>query len=154
MSDNQFITSPTGRLVQGSVFEGSDKDLSGRPRVDKNQNLKTQWFIGVAFPKGPQPVVQSDGSTLMVDTWTEMWGKIYAVGQQDFPAGDFQLPGFAWKVVDGDDPQNVTKEGFAGHYILRMSTGFCPQAFNEANQQVTAEHNAIKKVSNQKRKLM
>jgi hypothetical protein len=124
MTENIYITSHAGRLVQGDVFKGNDKNMQGLPRMDKQGNLTTQWYIGVAFPKGPE--------------WDAMWAQIYAVGQRDFPAGDYGIPGFAWKVIDGDDAKHVTKEGFAGHYILKMTSGFCPTVCNAQNQPLDA----------------
>jgi hypothetical protein len=124
MTEAVYIKSPVGRIVQGDVFAGSDKDMNGRPRTDKQGNLKTQWFIGVAFPKGPE--------------WDAMWAQIYAVAQRDFPAGDYQQPGFAFKIADGDDPSNAIKDGFPGNYILRFTTGFCPDGYNAQNQPIDA----------------
>lgn len=130
MSEAIYITSPVGRLVQGDVFEGSDKDMQGRPRLTQQGQPKTQWFIGVAFLKGPE--------------WDAMWAQIAQAAQRDFPGQEWNAPGFAWKVVDGDAPANATKVGFPGHYILRMSTGFAPTAYNAENQQIV-DHKQIKR---------
>lgn len=122
MSEALYITSSVGRLVQGDAFAGSDKDHQGKPRTDKTGAPKMQWYIGVAFPKGPE--------------WEAMWAQISGVAQRDFPAGEYNNPGFAWKVVDGDAPEHAAKVGFPGHFILRMSTGYAPTVFDANNQQV------------------
>ncbi len=128
MNEAVFITSPVGRLVQGKVFEGSNKDAQGRPRLTQLGQPKMQWFIGVAFPKGPE--------------WDAMWAQITQTAQRDFPGQEWNQPGFAWKVVDGDAPANANKAGFPGHYILRMATGFAPTAYNSNDQQIV-DHQQI-----------
>ena len=54
MAENVYMITPVGRIVQGDVFVGTDKDHQGRPRLDKQGQPKKQFFIGVAFPKGPE----------------------------------------------------------------------------------------------------
>jgi hypothetical protein len=111
-----FLVTPVGRFVQGDLFEGSDKDQHGRPRVDKQGRPKMQWFVGLAVPKGPE----FDG----------MWAQIVTKVQQDFPGGEWNLPTFAWKVEDGDDPKHAQREGFPGHWVMRLTSGFPPKVFD------------------------
>jgi hypothetical protein len=121
------VTTPVGRFVMGDAFNGSDKDAQGRPKFDKAGKPKTTWFVGLAIPKNDP-------------AWNEIWGQIVAVGQRDFPAGQWQQPNFAWKVVDGDGTNQEGKpypDYCKGHYIIRMSSGFAPRIFNAQNQQIT-----------------
>jgi len=121
--DAVYILTPVGRFIMGDAFTGSDKDFStGRPRVDKHGQPNTQWFIGLAIPK-TDPM------------WPEFWAALGAVGMRDFPAGQYQLPTFAWKVIDGD-AKYPGKPECVGQYIVRMSTGFAPKVVNSANQQI------------------
>ena len=71
-----------------------------------------------------------------------MWAQITQTAQRDFPGQEWNQPGFAWKVVDGDAPANANKAGFPGHYILRMATGFAPTAYNSNDQQIV-DHQQI-----------
>lgn len=124
--ENVYLTSPVGRMVMGDVFNGSDKDHQGNIRRDKAGQPKTTWFIGVAIPKGDPG-------------WPPFWAQIAAVAQRDFPAGEWQRPGFAWKVVDGD---GVNQEGkpfpdyCRGHFVVRMSSGFAPEVYDRENRQI------------------
>jgi hypothetical protein len=123
-----YITTSVGRLVQGDAFTGSSTDHQGRPRLDQKGQPKTQWYTGVAFAKN-DPTFLND-----------VWPKIQGVAQRDFPDGAWQRPDFAWKLIDGDQPRADGKPRPAheqGHYILRCSSGFAPQVFNEQNQQIT-----------------
>lgn len=122
-----YITTPVGRYVMGDAFQGSDKDMQGRPRFDKAGKPKTTWFVGLAIRKDDP-------------AWPELWGQIVAIGQRDFPAGQWNAPGFAWKVIDGDGV-NQNGQGYPdyckGHYIVRMSSGFAPGVYNAQNAQIT-----------------
>jgi hypothetical protein len=122
-----YITTSVGRYVQGDAFTGSDKDHQGRPRLDQKGQPKTQWYIGVAFAKNDPEFLNN------------VWPQIQGVAQRDFPGGEWQRQDFAWKLIDGDQPRPDGKPRPAheqGHYVLRLSSGFAPQVFNEQNQQI------------------
>lgn len=124
------ITSPVGRIVAGSLYKANDKDFDGKPLVVKTgQNAgqpRVSYYIGLAIKKEP-------GHTHWAQT---AWGaKIYAVGQRDFPAAS-QRPDFAFKIEDGDStvPNKRNKrpcdaEGWQGHWIVRLSSGFAPKVY-------------------------
>lgn len=121
-----YLTTPVGRFVMGDAFNGSDKDMQGRPKFDKTGKPKMQWFMGLAIRKDDPG-------------WSEFWQQIAAVAQRDFPAGQFNTPGFAWKIVDGDGTNQEGKtypEHCHGCYIVRMSSGFAPTIYNAQNQQI------------------
>lgn len=122
-----YLTTPVGRYVMGDAFSGSDKDMQGRPRFTQAGTPKTTWFVGLAIRKDDPG-------------WADLWAQIVAIGQRDFPGGQWQSPAFAWKVIDGD---GVNQNGQAypdhckGHYVVRMSSGFAPTVYNAQNAQIT-----------------
>lgn len=116
----QFLF-PPGRLVQGSLVKTKDIDnVTKKVKIDENTGQeKESIFFAVAVPKGPER------------SWKETaWGQI--INQEaltGWPQGQHQLPGFAWKITDGDSPElNQSMrawnsyEGFPGHWIVRFST--------------------------------
>ena len=117
-----YLTSPVGRFIMGDAFTGSDKDQQGRPRLNQQGQPKTQWFMALAFPKNDPE-------------WAALWQQITAIGQRDFPNGEWQRPDFAWKVVDGDAKYPGRPE-CAGCVILRCSTGFAPTVYDANNAQI------------------
>lgn len=136
----QNFTSPTGRIVQGDPWEPSLTDQEGRPRVyDRGPKIgqpKPQWFIAVAFSKADPAWVPFH--QLLLTEAAQSWPSLFPQG----PAGPCALPTFSMKVIDGDDatPQiqsdgstrrNVDKEGFAGHWVVRFSSGFAPKVFEQ-----------------------
>jgi len=113
-ADKQFIN-VSGRLVQGNVFEPQTTDMHGKPLTDLAGNPKVQYFIGVAVAKDAADFAAA-------------WASIGAVAVGDWPTGESQRPDFSWKVIDGDDPKHAGKDGFAGHWIFRFTSGFPWQA--------------------------
>jgi hypothetical protein len=109
------ILFPVGRLVQGDVFKGNDKDMEGRPLRTKSGELRTEWFMAVAIRKddaGLPPVLQA----------------LKEVAQVGFPRGETKNPEFAWKYSDGDS--RADKEGFKGCHVFRFTGGFQPAAYS------------------------
>jgi len=127
------ITSPVGRIVQGSLYEPSRTDQQGNPLVTKTganagQPRVDYWFK-LAIPKGTE------------QHWAQTpWGQqIWNVGNQAFP-NYAQTPRFSWKIEDGDDAtpnperkgrKNCDTEGFKGHWIIRFSGGFAPKVYQQ-----------------------
>lgn len=135
MSQKENITSPVGRIVNGSLYDPETTDFDGKPLIIKtgpNAGLARKDFrFALAIPKGAER------------HWAETsWGqKIWAIGHAAYPqqAG---LPGFAWKVIDGDDttPSMKSKppgkrpcdnEGYKGNWIIRFSGGFAPKIYQQ-----------------------
>lgn len=140
------IKLPVGRLVQGDPHKGRDRDAKGKPLVTKNGpnagQPRTEYFIAVAVPKnGEQHWNQTE------------WGaQIHAFGQSVWPQGQYQQPAFAWKIDDGDSTVpntfgrvNATTEGFAGHWIVRMSSGYAPGLYNRDGSEKILQDGAIKR---------
>lgn len=133
MADVQNILLPPGRIIQGDVYVGSDKDSKGNDRVVKTgpnagQKVK-QFFIATAIPKGGE------------QHWAYTdWGKqIWAIGAAGHP-NFYQNRGFAWKIEDGDSAE-VNKngkrmcdaEGAKGHWIVKCSTQIAPTVHQQSS---------------------
>lgn len=130
MAEKVNITSPVGRIVAGSLYKPNTTDFDGKPLVVKTGpnagQARVSYYIGLAIPKEP-------GHTHWAHT---EWGKkIWTVGHAAFPAAA-QRPDFAWKIEDGDSqiPNKRNKkpcdnEGWKGHWILRLSSGFAPKVY-------------------------
>lgn len=132
------FTSPEGRLVQGDAFEMNTKDKTGAPRVVKTG------------PNAGQPAPQAVLVVAFAKTdpaWPAFERQIKSKAAEDFPqlfpraaAGDFTPtnPHFSFKIQDGDGydgdgkPNNV-KEGHAGHWIVKFTSGFAPKVFNKGH---------------------
>jgi hypothetical protein len=138
------ITSPVGRLVNGSPYEAQTADAEGKPLVFKTgPNIgkpRESWFCAIAIPKNP-------GETHWAQT---TWGKIiWEVGHAAFP-GIAARPDFAWKVEDGDSTvpnkknrMNKDREGYPGAWILKLSNGFKPKCYDAKGENIL-EDGAIK----------
>lgn len=126
-----FLTG-VGRLVQGDCFEPQTKDQQGNPRVIKTGpnagQLNPQFYIGVAFAKNDP-------------AWPEFWAVLDRVARATWPqffpspTAGCSNPNFAFKVIDGDgiDKQgrpHSAKEGFAGCWVVRFTSGFAPRCFH------------------------
>jgi len=132
---NQFLT-PVGRIVQGDAFEPQTKDMSGAPLLIKtgpNAGQPTQrYFIAVAFKKDDP-------------AFATLWAQITAVARAAWPQwfnpqGQCTNPKFSWKMMDGDGVDdngkpNNTKEGFAGHWIIKFNSSFPPKCFYQGRYQ-------------------
>lgn len=126
---NQFLT-PVGRIVQGDVFEPQTKDLQGNQLTVKqgpNAGQPTQrFFVAVAFAKTDQMFAAFRQQ--LVQVARAAWPQLFDAN------GNCTHPRFSWKIMDGDGiddngKPNNTKEGFAGHWVVKFSSSFPPKAF-------------------------
>lgn len=112
----QFTTG-AARIVWGNPLIAKPKtDQNNRPVLDDQGKPIMQWSFGIAIPKaeaaGLYQAMQAEAATL-------------------YPQGVPQ--NFAWKFKDGDglDDQGKpfsTREGYAGHIVLSVSTeSFAPR---------------------------
>ncbi len=114
--------SVTGRIVQGDIFEERTKDGQGRILTDKHGQPKTEYFVAIAVPKtDPQ--------------FNEVWAAMQQIAAAGFPGGQSQQADFSWKVRDGDLAANISKVGFAGHWIFGFTTGFAYSAYTQGAQE-------------------
>ena len=123
------FTTPTGRMVGGSLYRPKTTNSKGEPLVVKtgpNKGQPTQRFdIAIALPKTP-------GLT----HWSqEAWGTpIWNMGHAEYRNGEAQRPDFAWKITDGDSTIPNTKgrkpcdqTGYPGHWVIWMSSMQAPK---------------------------
>jgi hypothetical protein len=140
-----YFTTPAGRYVSGSIDIPKTKDHKGNPKMIKHgpdAGKPTQSFdFGIAIPKIPG-----------VD-WrqTEMGQKVHAAAAKAWPNGQFNLPGFSWKITDGDSTIPNTKmkrpcdsEGYPGHWVIYFSSNKAPQTVNNDGK-VQIDPKSIKK---------
>lgn len=144
-TQKQFILTPVGRLVAGSLYKAQTTDSEGRQLQVKNGpqagQPRSDWFFAIAIPKQGE------------QHWSQTpWGKtIWETGHSAFPQGQGQSPTFAWKIVDGDStvPNSVGKrpcdrEGYPGCWVLHWSSGFAPKIYNSNGTQQITEPDAVK----------
>lgn len=116
---------PTGRIVGGHPMTKSavKDERTGAPKLDSLGNQRMSTYFGIAIPKA--------GETHWNQT---QWGAlIWNEGAAGFPRGEYQSPTFAWKITDGDSgiPNKKGRipnqqEGYAGHWVLNISTELEP----------------------------
>lgn len=123
------ILTPVGRLVQGHPMEKQDKDHLGQPLTTRAGEPAVRYFVAVAIAKNDP-------------AWPALWATLNQAARGGFPTlfdaqGNCLSRDFAWKVADGDattvsrpgEKPNASKEGFAGHWILKFSSGFPIKTF-------------------------
>jgi hypothetical protein len=130
----ETFTTPVGRLVQGDCFEAQTKDQQGNLRVIKTGPNAGQpnptFFIAVAYAKDN---AEFNAFYALLDRVARAeWPALFPT-----PGGPCVNPKFAMKVVDGDGldtngKSNATKEGFAGHWIVRFASSYAPKVVRPA----------------------
>jgi hypothetical protein len=131
MAKTRF-TSPVMRFVQGDLDTPQDKDAQGNPRLVKTGpnagQPNPQFFMAGAIAKNDP-------------AWPEFWALLCQQAAADFPnlfpggpSAPCVHPQFAFKVIDGDGvdtsgKSNATKEGFAGHWVVRFASSYPPRLF-------------------------
>lgn len=131
------ISTPAGRLVQGSMKMQQRKDQKTKQPVVKPDGTPDMGcFFSLAFPKF-LPNGQANGE------FASFWQQLNAVGAAAWPqffpqgaAGSCSNPKFSWKYQDGDgvdsNGQSVAgKPGFKGHHIIKFDTSYPVKVFNE-----------------------
>lgn len=136
------ILTPVGRMVQGDFFKPNTTDQQGNPLVIKSGPNKgqprTDYFAAIAFPKTPDIVASV--ITPMVQQAATSYASLFPRGAEpNNAAGHFgcTLPKFSFKIMDGDGVDdngkpNASKDGFAGHWVVKFSSGFAPQVWTRA----------------------
>lgn len=136
----------TGRLVQGDPHRAgppSKDPVTKQPKIDPatGQPRPGQFFCAVAVPKSDPnwPAVKAQLDADARAAWPQFFGTP-TPGLQigpELPAGCTN-PKFANKIVDGDgfDEQGQpysAKEGFAGHWVVKMASQFAPKVWEWRN---------------------
>ena len=121
IAKGEFLTSKL-RLVQGDAFEPQTKNMDGKPLLSDDGKPYVKYFIAAAGRKG-DPAVEAFKAQIEAQARKD-WPALFAG-----PGGTCTNPGFAMKIIDGDGfdqngKSNATKEGMAGHWVFRFSTGY------------------------------
>lgn len=131
MAKTEFLT-PVGRLVQGDPFEAQTKNMQGQPLVTMGGQPTQRYFIGVAFRKDDPnfPAFYQ----MLVETARASFPNLFDA------QGQCSHPRFSWKLMDGDGvddngKSNASKEGFAGHWVVKFSSSFAPRCFHAGHYQ-------------------
>lgn len=126
------FTSPVGRMAQGSWFEPQTTDMNGKPRLiqsgPKAGQPSPQFFAALAFSKN-DPLWPAFYGEIMGEA-AAAWPSLFPQG----PTGPCTLPTFSSKIIDGDGYDTTgkawnTREGYAGHWIVRFGSSFAPKVF-------------------------
>ena len=122
------ITTPVGRIVQGKLWEPQEvKDQKGAAKIGTDGEPLVDFYFALAIVKTP-------GHT----HWSQAdWGRqIWEEGNRAHPTFA-PHPNFSWKVEDGDSQipnkkgkRNCDREGFPGHWILKLRSGFAIPTYN------------------------
>ena len=129
----ETILTPVGRAVQGDLYVANTKDMQGQPLTIKSGpnrgQPRSEYFIALAFAKTDP-------------AWPAFERHLKAVAAQSFPAlfpsgatGPWpHASAFSSKIWDGDGvdgkgKSNALKPGFAGHWVVKFSTGFAPSVW-------------------------
>ncbi len=125
MVDSVNYLTPVGRLVQGSLTKPNTTNMQGKPLLDKLGAPRVEYFIAIAIAK-------TDPG------WNDFYSLMHQAGALGFPnlfPGGVHSGGpFSWKLADGDgldsknQPYNL-REGHAGCWIIKMTSGFCPKSY-------------------------
>ena len=143
---SQNITTPVGRLVEGNLYRGNDRDINGQLKTfKKGPNAgqpRVDYYFALAIPKGNET------------HWNQTpWGQIiWTVAKTDFPQGQSDRPDFSWKITDGDSTvlnkakppyRPCDKEGFAGNWVLKFSRPFPCKIYNETGSYELTKENYV-----------
>ena len=130
------FTTPPGRIVWGNPAKATiKKDNKTKQPVLRDGKQVEQWAFGLAIPKA--------------DFNAHVWPFLAQEAATIFPHGVPQ--NFSWKFKDGDGVDSDGKpfnqrEGYAGHFVLTISTeAFAPQIFkNEGGRYRQIDPSEIK----------
>jgi hypothetical protein len=133
---------PVGRMVFGQV-DKPRKILDAKtnqPVLNKDGTPREEYAVGHAIAKG--------GETHWNQT---QWGaQIWAMGQKQWPNGQFNAPTFAWKITDGDSQvpnkkgnKPCDREGYPGHWVLALSNMTAPQLTDRLGKTALTDRTAI-----------
>jgi len=130
MSNSVEVVTPVARIVGGHPMVSNPviDDKTRQPKMQQDGvTPRTDTYIGLAIPKGAE-----------TDWRQTEWGaKIAEVAIRDWPGGQSTMPGFAWKITDGDSqvPNQkgiapASREGYPGHWIVNAKTEWGVQCFH------------------------
>jgi hypothetical protein len=138
MSKTLFTTPATGRLIMGDVYElrVQQDENTGLPKkiktgANQGQDLK-QRFIAIAIPKTAATLAQEPWYSAPTSGQTVSPS---AAAQAAWPAGQWQWPAFASKIVDGDLPntKNEINPNARGCWVVKGQTSGVIKVYSWVN---------------------
>ena len=150
MSNITRITTPVGRLVQGSLYNPNTTSMNGEPLIYKTGSKagqpRQEFYIAIAIPKNGE-------SHWNQTSWGKViWDTAVASSPNMFQNGVCIRDDFAFKVMDGDSQkydQNGTvintKEGFAGNWVVKFTNGYPPKIYNASGTVELVEKDHVKR---------
>lgn len=132
MTTSVFTKTLSGRFIMGDLFAASQKTDDNEQPLFKDGKPVMGYFFGVAIPK-----TSAD--------WKKdpAYADMYAEAVKAFPRGEHSWPSFAFKISDGDLPnqRGKTYEHAKGCWLFKFSTQipFKKFAFNAGAWHEVAE---------------
>ena len=131
---NEFV-SPVGRLIYGSVFQGSDKGYQNRLNdIDQSTGLpQIKWQFGIAIEKqNPElPAFMQLLQAAMSQAWPAFKGDMADPDQ------------FKAKILDGD--KTPEKAGYKGCLIFKIESKFLPTVFADDRARLITNPDEVKR---------
>lgn len=126
------ILTGVGRVLWGDVAKSTTKGFKGA--IKKH----AEFVIGVGFPKA-SPATGAMLQQILDHAWNSSQQLAGAKARmQSSPVGS-PAKAYAWKIYDGDAPENIQKDGWAGHWVLKCSTTLPIKCWDAKNNQLAPE---------------
>lgn len=120
------LLTPTGRIVQGTPFTYSSTNEKGVPLTFRDGSPRKSYWFSMSVKKTNKKM-------------NEFIDCLVSAAKADYPdhaaSIKFPLDFFSWKVLDGDDEEWSSRDGWAGCWILKFQTSFPPQVLNAATKE-------------------
>lgn len=130
------ITTPIGRAVQGFIGLREQRDDDDKVKRDDQGNPIKAFFMALAIEKSNPE-------------YPAFYAALYNEARASFPNlvgadGAINHPQFSFKIIDGDGvdangKRNSEKTGFAGHWVIRLTTQFMPAFFRSGQYDPMAQ---------------
>lgn len=133
------LTTPVGRIVQGELWKPQPviDAKTKQPKLGFDGKQLVDYFFALAIPKNPGETHWANAKAVRADGTVNEWGRqIWEEGHRAHP-NFAPHPTFSWKIEDGDSTipnkkmkKNCDREGFPGHWILKLRSGFPIPTYN------------------------
>lgn len=131
------IITPVGRILSHAIFTPNTKGFNGEPLA------RPEYYVKLAIPK-TDPGWPAFRDALLAEARQAFPKLVFSAGPDGAPRCN--LPSFSFKVIDGDSAELDSsmkapkdKPGHAGHWVIKLSTGFPTPVFNASGVPMSAE---------------